>query len=202
MDDLVLRGMAKWPNVPAVYGWLALNRRGEWLIKGDIVSNPTISAFIGRNYERDAQGCWFFQNGPQRVFVTLDYTPHVYRAINGADRPLELVSHTGARPVSMSGACLDENGTLLLDTDLGVGVVHDRDLDLVVPAFTDEHGRGLADAVLDERMVRVQQGEDAPLAIGYCGATMRVGPVRSREVPRRFGFDPSPAPPAGHPECT
>lgn len=202
MDDLVLRGMAKWPNVPAVYGWLALNRRGEWLIKGDVVSNPTISAFIGRNYERGSDGRWFFQNGPQRVFVTLAYTPQVYRAVNPADTPLELESHTGARPDAISSAWLDEHGALLLDAASGVGIVHDHDLDLVVPAFADDHGRRLTDAALDELMVKLQQGQDAPLWIGYGGATIRVGTVQSREVPRRFGFDPAPKPPEDHPQCT
>jgi len=27
MDDIVIRGMLKWPDVPAVYGWLSLDRR-------------------------------------------------------------------------------------------------------------------------------------------------------------------------------
>ena len=64
MDDSVLRGLAKWPDVPAVYGWLSLDRRGHWRIKGEHIGNPTVSAFIGRNYEYDSQGRWFFQNGP------------------------------------------------------------------------------------------------------------------------------------------
>src|SRR3990170_3644456 len=34
IDDIVIRAMAKWPNVPVVYGWLALDRRGQWSIKG------------------------------------------------------------------------------------------------------------------------------------------------------------------------
>ena len=59
MDDIVLRGMAKWPDVPAVFGWLSLNRRGQWLIKGERISNPGVTAFIGRNYEHDEQGRWF-----------------------------------------------------------------------------------------------------------------------------------------------
>ncbi|HET8728586.1 MAG TPA: DUF2946 family protein, partial [Alphaproteobacteria bacterium] len=32
MDESVLRAMTKWPNVPAVYGWLQLDQRGNWLI--------------------------------------------------------------------------------------------------------------------------------------------------------------------------
>jgi hypothetical protein len=31
--------------------------------------------FIQRNYDHDAQGQWFFQNGPQRVYVELEATP-------------------------------------------------------------------------------------------------------------------------------
>src|SRR5262245_10851898 len=79
MDDAVVRAMAKWPNVPNVYGWLNLDRRGNWMIKGDRIANEGVTAFIGRNYAPDEQGRWYFQNGPQRVFVTLDYTPFVIR---------------------------------------------------------------------------------------------------------------------------
>ena len=28
MDDIVKQAMAKWPNVPHCYGWLALDARG------------------------------------------------------------------------------------------------------------------------------------------------------------------------------
>ena len=47
MDEIVVRGMAKWPNVPAVYGWLSLDRRGDWRIKGERIANPGVSEFIG-----------------------------------------------------------------------------------------------------------------------------------------------------------
>src|SRR5690242_19491998 len=71
MDEIVLRSMAKWPNVPDVYGWLSLDRRGNWLIKNERIGNLAFREFIGRNYQPDARGCWYFQNGPQRVFVKL-----------------------------------------------------------------------------------------------------------------------------------
>ena len=35
MDEMVARSLAKWPNVPAVFGWLELDRRGNWRIKGE-----------------------------------------------------------------------------------------------------------------------------------------------------------------------
>jgi hypothetical protein len=82
MDSVVARAMAKWPNVPAVYGWLSLDRRGNWLIKGERITNGALREFIARNYEAQADGRWYFQNGPQRVYVTLAYTPlvHLWRA--------------------------------------------------------------------------------------------------------------------------
>ena len=92
MDEQVMRAMARWPHVPAVYGWLSLDRRGRWLIRGETISNRAALAFIGRNYAADERGRWYFQNGPQRVFVTLDYTPVVYFLVEGADRLLDLGS--------------------------------------------------------------------------------------------------------------
>jgi len=162
VDEIVLRGMAKWPDVPAVYGWLTLNRRGEWLIKGEPVTNSQITAFIGRNYERDENGRWFFQNGPQRVYVALDYTPYVYRA-PVSDAALVLETHTGERASALNGAWLDEAGALLVETERGAGLIHDRDLEIVLPAFTGAKGALLDEDELDLRMERVQQGSDADL---------------------------------------
>src|SRR4051812_44740937 len=104
MDDIVLRGMAKWPNVPSVYGWLSLDRRGQWRIQGESISNRHVIAFIGRNYYHDERGCWFFQNGPQRVFVTLDYTPMVLRIAEPALAALAVDTHAGSQVGRMEGA--------------------------------------------------------------------------------------------------
>jgi len=116
MDEIVLRGMAKWPNVPAVYGWLSLDRRGQWLIKGERISNALVTEFIGRNFTRDERGCWYFQNGPQRVFVDLGYTPRVYRVVNPDGAPLVLEASTGGTVSTIHGAWIDETGAALLAT--------------------------------------------------------------------------------------
>ena len=71
MDPMVLRSMAKWPDVPDVYGWLSLDRRGNWLLKGERIGNQALRDFISRNYQPDKRGCWYFQNGPQRVLCDL-----------------------------------------------------------------------------------------------------------------------------------
>lgn len=201
MDEIVLRGMAKWPNVPAVYGWLSLDRRGQWLIKGERISNPLVTEFIGRNYARDERGCWFFQNGPQRVFVVLDFAPFVYRVVSPEGSPLALETHSGKPVSSVAGAWIDENGAALLETEHGIGAIHDRDLDWLLPHLTDAAGAALAEDALDELMVRVQQGREAPLWLRFRGAGVRVSPIRSETVAQRFGFCARPEPPAGEEVC-
>ncbi len=122
MDDSVARSIAKWPNVPAVYGWLALDRRGNWRIKGERIANVALREFIARNYERDARGCWYFQNGPQRVFVTLAYTPLVVHYEGDA-----LFDHCG-RPFSARETYADEEGSVLMVDAGKIALLDDRDL--------------------------------------------------------------------------
>jgi len=122
MDSVVARAMAKWPNVPAVYGWLALDRRGNWRIKGERISNAALREFIGRNYEADSAGRWYFQNGPQRVYVTLAYTPLVVH-YEGDD----LIDHCG-RPFGARTLYLDDEGSVLVAGERGIALLDDRDL--------------------------------------------------------------------------
>jgi hypothetical protein len=132
MDEIVLRSMAKWPDVPDVYGWLSLDRRGNWLIKNEKIGNRALREFISRNYQADARGCWYFQNGPQRVFVKLAYTPLVARLENGS-----LLDHCGRAFGEPQGIWLDDEGSILLAGALGPAVLDDRDL----AAFVDGFGR-------------------------------------------------------------
>jgi len=197
MDDIVRQAMAKWPAVPSVYGWLALDRRGRWRIKGEPVGHPLVAEFIGRNYEPDARGRWFFQNGPQRVFVTLDYTPLVYRYSGGTLR-----THTGRAADALTGAWVDEAGQLVLATRHGPGVLHDRDLEALVPEFTGADGAPLAEEDLAAALERLTAGTGASLALRYRGALVAVRPVRAADVPARFQFVPAPQPDTAEEACT
>jgi hypothetical protein len=122
VDEIVARSIARWPNVPAVFGWLSLDRRGQWRIKGEKISNPALREFIGRNYEADAQGRWFFQNGPQRVYVRLDYTPLVIHFEGDG-----LVDQRG-RPFRARTLYVDDAGSVLADGEGTVALLDDRDL--------------------------------------------------------------------------
>lgn len=152
MDDSVLAAMKRWPDVPAAYGWLSLTARGEWHIHpegsalrgepGEPIVNTQLVAFINRNYQSDADGCWYFQNGPQRVYVHLSLAPHILRL---SDDTSDLVSHTGAQVAAVQHWWLDQAGRLWAQTDLGPGVILDRDLAAVIEKLTAASGQTLSD---------------------------------------------------------
>ena len=143
MDDIVKAALKKWPNVPHCLGWLALDARGDWYmrddrvqragpfpqVKGSRIRHDKLVEFIARNYERDAQGCWFFQNGPQRVYVELEAAPLVWRLQWRAD-VLHVASHVGhTQPdAAAAEAWLDEHGRLFLAAEAGFGIVHTQDM--------------------------------------------------------------------------
>jgi hypothetical protein len=122
MDAVVAQAMAKWPNVPAVYGWLSLDRRGNWLIKGERIANAALRDFISRNYEADSAGRWYFQNGPQRVYVALAYTPLVVHYEGD-----ELRDHCG-RAFAARATYLDDEGSVLIEGEGVIALLDDRDL--------------------------------------------------------------------------
>ena len=173
MDDIVKQALAKWPNVPACFGWLGLDARGNWYMrddraqasgafaggsvqaKGSMLKHEKLIAFIERNYGCDEFGRWFFQNGPQRVYVELEATPWIWRIAPD----FGLASHTGVP--ALARACLvDQLGRVYLETDIGFGLVHTQDV------------ASVADAV--------EQGLWVPQ------------PVHSEQLPQRFGYVTSP----------
>lgn len=193
MDEIVLRAMAKWPNVPAVYGWLSLNQRGQWLIKDEPVVHPLMAEFIGRNYQHDQLGRWYFQNGPQRVYVKLAYAPFILRIPEG-DR---LVTHTGLAIQEIRRAWLDSCGALVLETEHGPGMMDDRDAETLSIRLTDAGGQMLDDDTLLEALERLQQGERSGLLLAYRGQRVELLPIEAAQVPERLGFVRDPQPVAG-----
>ncbi len=191
MDKAVIAALSRWPNVPDVYGWLGLDRRGQWRIKGDAVTNPQLCAFIGRNYGCTAEGAWFFQNGPQRVYVALDYTPWVLR-LTGAGG---LETHTGTAVAGPRQAWMDEDGNLLLLSEHGIGLVADRDLPALLDCIVDASNA----RVSEESLLQLMAGAALPLQLRLAGKLLPellpLSPIQKAQVPGKFGFitDPSPA---------
>ncbi len=171
MDDIVKAALAKWPNVPNCYGWLALDARGDWYMrddacqragpfphpKGSVVRHEKLRDFIHRNYLPDAHGAWFFQNGPQRVYVTLEATPLVLRLQDDG----RVLDHTG-EVLPTTDCVLDEGGWLYLLAPKGLGLVHGHDLVLAAE--------------------RLERGE------------WQAQDMLRADLPGRFGFVPNPLP--------
>ena len=146
MDDIVRAALRKWPNVPHCFGWLALDARGQWFmrddriqaagpfpqIKGSRIDHPKLLEFIGRNYDHDDAGSWFFQNGPQRVYVQLEAAPWVWR-LDADGNAEQLRSHTDVT-ARFESAWLDEHGRLFAASDRGLGIVHTQDMHLAAQA--------------------------------------------------------------------
>jgi hypothetical protein len=211
MDDQVKAALAKWPDVPDCTGWLALDTRGRWRV-GETkdgtrqpINHPAMNAFINRNYAAHGR-YWIFQNGPQRVFVELAYTPFVWRLVPREDREWDLVAHTGDA-MTPTSAWLDDEGRFLFEArpvsrDAGepvVGVVHDHDTALVAELLRDEQGAPLDDATLSsistaqatdftamELRARLRWRSDASLELP-------LQRIAAHQVPLRFDFEPAPA---------
>ncbi|CAB3724810.1 hypothetical protein LMG3458_04302 [Achromobacter deleyi] len=194
MDPSVKDAIARWPDVPAVFGWLSLDARGRWRLHpqgqaaqggpGESITNAQILGFINRNYEHDEAGRWFFQNGPQRVYLRLDAAPYVLRL---SDDSRTLVTHTDAAVDTVSGWWLDDGGQLYAMTPLGPGIVLDRDLPALLDRLTTPDGAPLLD-VLDALDSGHAIGVTLPDA--YPPAPLRL--IDQRDLAATLGFQANP----------
>ena len=190
MDEIVKQALAKWPNVPHCTGWLLLDRRGQWRMRddatqaaglpGDIIRHDALLGFINRNYAADATGQWFFQNGPQRVYVELGYTPWIVR-LSEVGGSLRLTDHAGGQFEPAAVWLDDEGGVLFSDGSDApdaprvrrVAALHDHDLDLFsTHADLDDKGGVFHFAA---------------------GLDLTLGRIERAVVPGKFGFVTSPA---------
>ena len=64
MDEIVARAMQKWPDVPNVYRWLRLDRRGNWLVKGRARAADGTPVF-----ERIGKIAWLMLAGKPRTLT-------------------------------------------------------------------------------------------------------------------------------------
>jgi len=195
MEDWVHRAMARWPNVPALFGWLALDRRGRWSIRGEVITRQQIIDTINRNYAPDEHGRWYFQNGPQRGYMQLGYTPLVLWTRDGGDY---LQTHTGLRVRQPSAAWLDEEGSLLLQTEHGPALLSDTELDWAL-ARLQVQGAPMDEAQLAAALA-LPAGRDTGLVLQWGAARLELQRIDSFQVERQLGFvrDPQPRPGERH----
>jgi hypothetical protein len=198
MDEQVIRSLIKWPDVPDCYGWLALDRRGQWRMRdeftqqnnlpGQVIKHQSLNEFISRNYARDTQGKYFFQNGPQRVFITLDATPWVVRMIP-SDQGVKLLTQCQS-PIEPTAALSDEKGNIYivgniaqvvyeesdraqfkLQTTESIALLHDHDLDL-----------------FSELATLKEEACSFGGSWGWHGKQLPLDPIHSSELANRFDY--------------
>ena len=196
----------KWPNVPDCYGWLALDRRGQWRMRdeftqqnklpGQVIKHTTLNEFIARNYACDEFGRYFFQNGPQRVFITLDATPWIVRMIPGDKGPhLTNQCHNIMEPTA---ALSDEKGNIYIvgTVDQMIDDGNQNDIN----QFIKRDGLTVAllhDHDLDHFSELAKLREEACSFGGswvWQEKPLPLDPIHSEELAARFNFTTNPMP--------
>jgi len=197
MDEIVKQAIAKWPNVPHCYGWLALDARGNWRMRderaqalnlpGDRITNAALLGFINRNYMHDEPGQWYFQNGPQRVYVNLEATPYVART----DPAHGFVLHTGEPMQDIEGAWMTETGRMLLKGAKKIAIVDDRDMAQCI-AMLCMRGRLAEDQQLLDWL---EDGQDSDtLTFRHGGKQFPMQRITLDAMEEYFGFVREPRP--------
>ena len=195
MDDIVKQAMAKWPNVPHCYGWLALDARGSWRMRdeptqqanlpGDRLNNAALLAFINRNYAADERGCWYFQNGPQRVYVNLETTPYVART----DPAQGLVVQTGEALGPLDKAYMTAAGALIVQAGGKLAQVDDRDVAQLIAAMEMDGA-----AVGDEDLLAWLETGTGTRSLRVAETRIEVERLPDGDVGQHFGFVAMPQP--------
>jgi hypothetical protein len=205
MDEGVTQSLVKWPSVPHCFGWLALDRRGAWRMRddyaqahglpGDVIKHAALNAFIARNYASDADGRYFFQNGPQRVYISLDATPWVVRMMptRNAEYPWQFQTQCESLLLP-TAAFMDEAGHILIEgmlkqtisstanqfreiERLSIALLHDHDIEI----FSGLASLGNTSCALEGSW-------------RWHGSDLRLEPITTAEVESRFQFQTRPQP--------
>ncbi len=190
MDDVVRQAMAKWPNVPHCFGWLRLDARGHWRMRderaqqlnlpGDKIRHLALLDFINRNYQCDTSGQWYFQNGPQRVYVDLELTPYIARLDPAAGHLL----HTGTALPTPAQIWLTPAGQLLMPFEQSVAALDDRDMASLLPRLQVGDS-----AASDQQIMDWLEGDDCiALQLRYSDSVLPVQRTAATPLAEQFGF--------------
>lgn len=192
----------KWPNVPDVYNWLMLDERGDWRIKEEKISHKGLIDVINAHYQADDKGRWFFQNGPQRVFVTLAYTPYVL-SVASHDSITYFKTQNNVIIKSVDRLWIDNKDRLLVSWKNGIGLVSDRDLPLLADKLTHETEPfdRMNSTELDLIKQRTPSRSKTSLKLTMNQKTYDILFINTIEVSQLFGFNSNPSPPLGVPDC-
>lgn len=191
MADGASASLPPWPMVPACYGWLSLDARGRWRLKGETISHPGLIAFLNAHYTHDAEGRWLVNNGPQRVYVALESAPWVLRLQPDGS----FVTHTGRSVTAIGPLLLDAEGRLFLATDAGPAALDDRDLAMLLAEVLDPAGGTADEEALSALMSGASTLDAAAPRLQWKGLELQaLAAADQQTAAARLGFirDPQP----------
>ena len=88
----------------------------------------------------------------------------------------------------------------MVETELGIGVVHDLDLPELLDFVSGPGGEPLEDGAIERFLMQPGANSGTPKLVLY-GHALSLKHIRSAEVPARFRFVSDPRPAPGEPEC-
>ncbi len=202
MDQATIQALQKWPQVPNCFGWLHFDRRGEWRIQNDYaqqhhlpgekVTHPGFKNYIESHLAVDDKGNHFFQNGPQRVYISFAICPWVVRFYPLAEGKWELKTTFG-QAIQPTGCFLDEQDQISFEAEFetftqeengqftptkikSIGLLHDHDLD-IFSAFA-----------------KIFQNSCGSLGEFLWQEKMSIEPIYSEDLPQLYQFTKTPKP--------
>jgi hypothetical protein len=202
VDQFIHQALQKWPQVPDCFGWLSFDRRGEWRIQneyaqqnklsGELITHQGFKHYIESHLAHDESGNYFFQNGPQRVFIHFVYSPWVVRFYPKEGGHWDIRTTFGD-PIEPLTCFLDESGHISFEaffktrrlTDEHVfveeqvrcvGLLHDHDLE-VFSAFA-----------------KIFQNSCGSLGEFIWQEKLSIEPILTKEIPQRYRFHQNPHP--------
>jgi hypothetical protein len=124
--------------------------------------------------------------------VSLDYAPLILRAdATGSG----VVAHTGQVLHELRAAFLDEEGSLVLDSECGPGLLVADDLEWALRRMTSPAGE--VDEIALAAALDLPSGSPTALSLSIDGRRLPLQRLDAAEVPAHFGFVREPQPREG-----
>jgi len=161
-------------------------------LPGNVIQHRALNDFISRNYACDTLGRYFFQNGPQRVFITLDASPWIVR-ISPSDTGMKLLTQCDTLIKPQAGLS-DEVGNIYITGHLHQTIYESSDeeqftqKDSLTVALLLDHDLGLFTDLAKIHQEACSFGG----SWNWNGQTLPLEPIYSQELSERFHFIKNP----------
>ena len=185
LDPRTLAAMSRWPNVPECYGWLHLDRAGQWFLNGEPVRQKALTGHFNNHYLMDECGAWYVQNGPQKAYVNLEAAPFaLFVSVGG-----QLLVHTGHLVHSLECFYMNTDGELYLRTEHGAALASSQALVSLSEGLQEPDGSHISEQYLE----RMLTGQAVTCTLAWDSQRFPVEVLDDEKIPQAMGFIRNPA---------